>query len=74
MFRAITIWPSPQKALKELGDKAKRAIVVEHNYGQYLLEVERIIRNPNCKIDFLGKIDGTVITPDEVLNLIKEEK
>ena len=74
MFRAITIWPSPQKALKELGDKAKRVIVVEHNYGQYLLEVERIIRNPNCKIDFLGKIDGTVITPDEVLNVIKEEK
>ena len=74
MFRAITIWPSPEKALKALGDKVKRVIVVEHNYGQYLLEVERIIRNPHCKIDFLGKIDGTVITPDEVLKVIKEGK
>ena len=74
MFRAITIWPSPEKALKAIGEKVKRVIVVEHNYGQYLLEVERIIRNPNCKIDFLGKIDGTVITPNEVLNVIKEEK
>lgn len=74
MFRAITIWPSPEKAIKELGEKVKRVIVVEHNYGQYLLEVQRIIRNPNCKIDFLGKINGSVITPDEVLNVIKEKK
>lgn len=74
MFRVITIWPSPKKALKALGDKVKRVIVVEHNYGQYLLEVERIIKNPNCKIDFLGKIDGTVIIPDEVLKVIKEVK
>ena len=74
MFRVITVWPSPEKQLREIGEKAKRVIVVEHNYGQYVLEVERAIRNPNCKIDFLGKIDGTVITPDEVLNVIKEGK
>lgn len=74
MFRAITVWPSPKDAIKKLGDKVKRVIVVEHNYGQYLLEVERIIKNNNCKIDFLGKIDGTVITPDEILNKIKEVK
>ena len=74
MFRAITIWPSPEKALIELAQRVKRIIVVEHNYGQYLLEVQRIVRNPNCKIDFLGKIDGTVIIPDEVLKVIKEVK
>ena len=74
MFRAITIWPSPQDEIRKIGEKVKRVIVVEHNYGQYLLEVERIIKNPNCRIDFLGKVDGTVIIPDEVLNVIKEDK
>ena len=74
MFRAITVWPSPEKELKALGDKVKRVIVVEHNYGQYLLEVERIIKNNNCKIDFLGNVKGTVITPSEILNKIKEVK
>lgn len=74
MFRVVTVWPSPLEAIKELGDKVKRVIVVEHNYGQYLLEVERIIKNNNCKIDFLGKIDGTVITPSEIIKKIKEVK
>ena len=74
MFRVITVWPSPEKQIKALGEKVKRVIVVEHNYGQYLLEVQRIIKNNDCKIDFLGKIDGTVITPEEVLKVIKEEK
>lgn len=74
MFRAITVWPSPEKQLRELGEKVKRVIVVEHNYGQYLLEVQRIIRNNDCKIDFVGKVDGTVITPEEILKKIKEVK
>ncbi|MBQ7276920.1 MAG: 2-oxoacid:acceptor oxidoreductase subunit alpha [Bacilli bacterium] len=74
MFRVITVWPSPEKQLRELGEKVKRVIVVEHNYGQYLLEVQRIIRNNDCKIDFVGKVDGTVITPEEILKKIKEVK
>ena len=73
MFRAITIWPSAGKEIKAIGEKVKRVIVVEHNYGQYLLEVQRLIRNPKCKIDFLGKLDGTVIVPEEVLDKIKDE-
>ncbi len=74
MFRAITMWPSPEETLRKLSERVKRIIVVEHNYGQYLLEVQRIVNNPNCKIDFLGKVDGTVIIPDEVLKVIKEVK
>ena len=73
MFRAITVWPSPEKQIYELSKKVKRVIVVEHNYGQYLLEVERIIKG-NCKVDFLGKVDGRVITPDEILEKIREVK
>ena len=74
MFRAITVWPSAEKEIKALGEKVKRILVVEHNYGQYVLEVERIVKNNNCKVDFLGKIDGTVITPDEIVNKVKEVK
>ena len=69
MFRAITVWPSPEKELKALSKKIKSVIVAEHNYGQYSLEVQRIIERP---VGFVGKVDGTVITPDEVLAKIKE--
>lgn len=73
MFRPITVWPFPEKRLKELSPKVKRIIVAEHNYGQIKLEVERIVKN-DCKIDFIGKVDGTVITPAEILKCIKEGK
>ena len=70
MFRPITIWPSPEERIKEIGLKAKNILVVEHNYGQYLLEVERLVKG---KISFLGKIDGTIITPDEIIRKVEED-
>ena len=45
--------------------------MAEHNNGQILLEAERVIKN-NCRIDFIGKVDGTVITPDEIVRKVKE--
>lgn len=73
MFRPITVWPFPEKQLKALAKKVKRIIVAEHNYGQIVLEVERIVKD-DCKIDFIGKVDGTVITPKEILGKIGEGK
>lgn len=72
MFRPITIWPFPAQQLEELSKKVKRVIVVEHNDGQILLEVERDCKS-NCKVDFLGRINGTVITPKEILSKIEED-
>ena len=50
----------------------KRIVVAEHNYGQLLHEVERVAKG-RCEISFIGKVDGTVITPDEILAKIEEE-
>lgn len=72
MFRPITVWPSPAKQMEELSKKVKRIIVAEHNDGQYLLEVERAVKG-NCPVDFIGRINGTVITPKEILSKIEEE-
>ncbi len=69
MFRLITIWPFPEKRLKGISLKAKHIIVAEHNYGQILFEAERIIKN-NCLLSHIGKVDGDVITPEEILKKI----
>ena len=73
IFRPVTIWPFPEKELLALSQKVKKILVVEHNCGQLVLEVERIIKN-NCALDFLGKWNGTVITPQEILAKIREEE
>ena len=71
IFRPITIWPFPEEALRKAADKLKRIIVVEHNAGQILLEVQRVVQGA-CPIDFIGCVDGTVIAPDEILACLKE--
>jgi 2-oxoglutarate ferredoxin oxidoreductase subunit alpha len=72
LFRPITIWPFPEKEIKKICKDAKRVLVVEHNYGQLKLEVERCVAGA-CKVDFLGKVDGSVITPDEILVALEEK-
>ncbi len=73
MFRPITVWPFPTEQLEALSKKAKRIVVAEHNDGQILLEVQRIVKS-NCEVDFIGKIDGTVMTPSEILAKIGGNK
>ncbi|MBR2282276.1 MAG: 2-oxoacid:acceptor oxidoreductase subunit alpha [Spirochaetales bacterium] len=71
IFRPRTVWPFPEKELEELSRKVKRIVVAEHNYGQMLLEVQRVVKN-NCIVGFVGKWNGGVITPQEILAKIEE--
>lgn len=73
MFRPITVWPFPTEQLEALSKKVKRIVVAEHNDGQILLEVQRVVKS-NCEVDFIGKIDGTVMTPSEILEKIGGNK
>ena len=71
MFRPVTVWPFPDKELKARAPQLKRILMVEHNDGQMLREVQRVVEGA-CPIDFIGRINGTVIPPEEILNKIEE--
>ena len=71
MFRPITIWPFAEKELAKAMKGVKKIVVAEHNYGQLVNEVRRVV-GPEKRIEFIGKVDGTVITPDEILAKIEE--
>ncbi|WP_432409511.1 2-oxoacid:acceptor oxidoreductase subunit alpha [Wukongibacter sp. M2B1] len=71
MFRPITIWPFPEEQVSRLSEKVKSIVVAEMNLGQIVYEVERIAKG-NCKIDLVGKANGEVITPDEIVSKLKE--
>jgi 2-oxoglutarate ferredoxin oxidoreductase subunit alpha len=43
-------------------------VVVEMNLGQYVREIERIL--PDKKIDFLGRMDGKLITPRQIEEVV----
>ena len=71
MFRPIPMWPFPEKQIEELSKKVKKIIVVEMNMGQYFLEVDRIAGKHTEVIKY-GRVNGELITPDEILKIVKE--
>ena len=71
MFRPITVWPFPEKLLKARLGQLKNILMVEHNHGQMLLEVQRCTAG-SLPVEFLGRVDGTVISPDDILAKLDE--
>lgn len=70
MFRPITVWPFPEKAMAEVAKKVKKILVVENNAGQMVQEVKAVAGN--TPVEFLGRCNGSVIDPDEVLAKLME--
>lgn len=70
MFRPVTVWPFPDQPLQKEMEHIRRWLVVEHNGGQLLQEVRRVAGG-RCTVDFLGRLNGTVITPDEVSEALR---
>jgi len=71
LFRPITLWPSPDKKIKEYTDKIKNVLCVELNIAQYTAEVERVSGRIG-EIQGLYKVNGRAISPSEIVAKVKE--
>ena len=71
MWRPKTVWPFPEADLRALKDRLKGILMVEHNYGQMLLEVQRCVEG-KIPVEFIGRINGTVIPPSEIFDKLSE--
>jgi len=70
MFRPITLWPSPEARMHELGKKFKTVLSVELNQGQYLEEVQRSMGR--LDIHKLTKTNGRPFSPNDIIEKVKE--
>jgi 2-oxoglutarate/2-oxoacid ferredoxin oxidoreductase subunit alpha len=61
-----TIWPVPEKAIRESFAGISRVIVPEMNLGQYRLEIERLAP-PGVEVVGVNKMNTTLISPQEIL-------
>jgi 2-oxoglutarate ferredoxin oxidoreductase subunit alpha len=71
LFRPITMWPFPERALREVAGRAAAVLVPEMSAGQLRLEVERHCV-PAGGVDGLTRIDGQPIAPAEILERVKD--
>jgi len=70
-LRLITVWPFPEKRIKELAQKVKAFVVPELNYGQIVLEVERVVAG-KAGVVGVRHCGGWVHDPKDILAKIKE--
>ena len=70
MFRLKTLWPFPERQLRELAQRVRRLLVVELNYGQIVHEVERF--SGDTPMELLAVPSSEPIHPTEILEVIEE--
>lgn len=71
LFRPVTIWPFPEKRVRELAEGKKGILVAEMNLGQLVLEVQRVV-NGAAPVEHIGRANGDVLTPAELTAKVKE--
>ncbi len=70
-LRLVTVWPFPEKRIRELASKVKAFVVPELNYGQIYYEVERCACG-NAKTALIPHAGGGVHNPEDIYNKIRE--
>lgn len=71
MLKLLTIWPFPKEEIRRLSEGTKVMLVPELNAGQIKGEVERSVMG-GCSVAGLNRVDGGLITPEQILAQLKE--
>jgi 2-oxoglutarate/2-oxoacid ferredoxin oxidoreductase subunit alpha len=68
-LRLVTIWPFPEKKIREIAGRVKAIVVPELNMGQIALEVERLAAG-QASVHLVGHVGGTVHNPNDIYEKI----
>ncbi|HPU29345.1 MAG TPA: transketolase C-terminal domain-containing protein, partial [Syntrophorhabdaceae bacterium] len=71
LLKLNTLWPFMRTAVERVLNTSKIIIVPEMNMGQISREVKRVNKG-SSKVFTINKVDGTIITPQEIQARIKE--
>ncbi|WP_163337840.1 pyruvate flavodoxin/ferredoxin oxidoreductase [Desulfopila sp. IMCC35008] len=64
-----TLYPVGRDIISYALDGKEKILVIEMNCGQYVREIERIAANKS--IQFLGRMNGELITPSQILEVLQ---
>lgn len=70
-MRLITVWPFPEKRLREVAGRIKSFVVPELNMGQISLEVERVAGG-KCRTIPVTHAGGSVHKPEAIVEAIRK--
>lgn len=70
LFRPITLWPFPSKAIAEMAKGKKGILVSEINAGQMVQDV-RLAINGELPVEYFGRLGGIVPEPEEIVEALR---
>jgi len=70
-IKMITVWPFPEKRVRELARTAKAFVMPEINLGQVVLELERVVCG-QAKVFHVPHAGGWVHDPEKIYHVIQE--
>lgn len=65
-----TLWPFPEKLIRQVTASVKYILVPELNLGQLVREVERAVAG-QAPVEHLGRVDGYLISPAEIYERVR---
>ncbi len=71
VLHLYTLFPLPVEIIQKVARRVEFMLIPELNLGQYAREVRKMAENWTTVIS-MGKIDGTLITPREILDRVSE--
>ncbi len=71
LLEPTTLWPFPEKAVLEMARKVKAIVVPELNLGQMAREV-KLASECRVPVHKLGRVDGSPIPPQQLVEKIRE--
>ncbi|MCM8798224.1 MAG: 3-methyl-2-oxobutanoate dehydrogenase subunit VorB [Candidatus Omnitrophica bacterium] len=71
LIRPITLWPFPEKIIRETAEKIEGILVVEMSAGQMLEDVKLAVEG-KCPVYFCGRMGGGIPTEEEIYEKLSQ--
>ena len=73
LLQIVTVWPMPEKEIREVLSCMKTVVVAELNLGQLAGEVRKY-NDYGCNVIQANRTDGILITPQQIIDRYEAEK
>lgn len=73
LLQLQTVWPLPEKEIRQVLSSSKTVVVPELNLGQIAGEIKKC-NDYGCSVIQANRVDGILISPVEIINAWKEAR
>jgi 2-oxoglutarate ferredoxin oxidoreductase subunit alpha len=71
LFRPVTLFPFPSREISGQCNRKRKILVIEMNMGQMVEDIKLSV-NGKADVNFYGRPGGSMMTPEELYEVIKQ--